>query len=1453
MRRTLLILSFILLHISLSFTQTEGWTSFCANNSTPSVSEVMIDACGDEFKSEYVVMRTGNQDFDISQFSMKVINPTNNAFVGEVTIQKGTTNNAALEVLTTAAGAVCPFGVVFRDVFAAPYNGVVPANSAILFFNNKDSTDVAYLNPYTLAALCGSKVFVAFGDLRPQSRGAAIFRNYPQNGSCGAGGCLREIQFQFEGKNAPYCTKLTYDIKKLPHLNTSNPPLGFNEGSYIRPTSNGQIQYGGGNLTGNGTCMPPDSMHCVIPPQPSYGQDFWRVLVYDGLNNFNTFKGFYEAKGNHPPSITVSTGSFEYNTERDGWKPYEAPSEAHSTYGALKTYNGCNVKKDSFSIIAKRQGFPCGNYDLKLVKYDDFTRIVIDANGDGIWDYDHTFDAPACTAGCNTTIWSGVLNSNSKILIWSYDINKNFNSILVFDKKNTSPAAIKIAATVSPSISCNTPTGSIALNISGGNAPYSHTWTGATAIPNNTLIGTNLLAGVYKIVVKDGLGCQDSSNILVPQTNTIVANAGKNTALCAGGTAILRGGATGSTDSLTYEWTNQSGSFISNQITTSITPSISTYYTLKTTDTNGCFDTDTVFVKVNDAPYLTIAVSTPDSICNDEKPILKVQGAQTYTWTTFPPIAGAALSSRTGDSIALFALFLPAPVYDIKAEGTDANGCTNTIQTTITVIPLPFATIDPINDTLCSNDPPRIISFAPTTGNLDARIQANNSPCVNCIIDNKFYPANSGTGKFTVYHEVVSEKGCKSNPAIEINVKTCTTCKIDTTNLVGVTCNPLAAGILKDIKKNILGCDSVIFINFVLIKPDTFKITKTTCDSTQQGVKTVEYKNIYGCDSIVTTTTIWKKSSTIRSFSTSCNPLDTGNFKKIIPSMAGCDSLVIVSQISLSTQDFTTINTTSCDPSVIGTKTQVLKNRYNCDSLVTTITTLLKKDTTYSFSTSCNPRDTGVFPLKLTNINGCDSFHISKITLSLGDVTHSTAKTCDPLQVGKTTILPLKKLNGCDSAVHITFTLNRRDSLNSTAFICTGDSVKFGSLWYKNAGVYPIHSVNTEGCDSVVILTLNHHKKDTVFVNKTHCNRLKLGETTQHFQNQNGCDSIIITRTTFAPSPLSFNIINSKSISCANKNDGEIQLKILNGSTPPYAVRWITHDTTHFLKNIGAGLYHATVTDAEGCAVTDSFHLTDPMVMQTDAIAIPPKCFEDKLGSIRFNTITGGTAPFKLYLNNEQYMLDKLPFVVPNRAIGHYTATITDKNACSLDTNFTITTGRKLLIDLAKNAYLDLGDSITLSANADYELKSVKWTPSEGLACDTCLTTIATPFATTAYKLTIKDVEGCEATQSISVVVDKKNRIFAPNLFSPNDDGENDIFTIFTDASVQRIKTLKIFNRWGNMLFESYDFTSGDTSKGWNGTYNGTILPTDVYIFFAEIEFKDGKKEVFQGDISLMR
>jgi len=106
-------------------------------------------------------------------------------------------------------------------------------------------------------------------------------------------------------------------------------------------------------------------------------------------------------------------------------------------------------------------------------------------------------------------------------------------------------------------------------------------------------------------------------------------------------------------------------------------------------------------------------------------------------------------------------------------------------------------------------------------------------------------------------------------------------------------------------------------------------------------------------------------------------------------------------------------------------------------------------------------------------------------------------------------------------------------------------------------------------------------------------------------------------------------------------------------------------------------------------------------------------------------------------------------------------------------------------------------------------------------------------------------------------------RVYVPNIFSPNGDGLNDLFTIFTSTDALSVNTLQIFDRWGERVYQSpTNFIpnidtggtpSGQINHGWDGTINGQIAPNAVYVYMAEITFIDGKTEVFTGDLTLSR
>jgi gliding motility-associated-like protein len=120
------------------------------------------------------------------------------------------------------------------------------------------------------------------------------------------------------------------------------------------------------------------------------------------------------------------------------------------------------------------------------------------------------------------------------------------------------------------------------------------------------------------------------------------------------------------------------------------------------------------------------------------------------------------------------------------------------------------------------------------------------------------------------------------------------------------------------------------------------------------------------------------------------------------------------------------------------------------------------------------------------------------------------------------------------------------------------------------------------------------------------------------------------------------------------------------------------------------------------------------------------------------------------------------------------------------------------------------------------------------------------------YAVTVSNICG-EATDDITVTYTDCQRVYIPTAFTPNTDGANDAFTLYDGGNIANIKSLRIFNRWGEQLFEARNIPPNDPSVGWNGRYKNRLLPSDTYAFWAEIEFKDGTSTIKKGDITLIR
>jgi gliding motility-associated-like protein len=144
------------------------------------------------------------------------------------------------------------------------------------------------------------------------------------------------------------------------------------------------------------------------------------------------------------------------------------------------------------------------------------------------------------------------------------------------------------------------------------------------------------------------------------------------------------------------------------------------------------------------------------------------------------------------------------------------------------------------------------------------------------------------------------------------------------------------------------------------------------------------------------------------------------------------------------------------------------------------------------------------------------------------------------------------------------------------------------------------------------------------------------------------------------------------------------------------------------------------------------------------------------------------------------------------------------------------------------------------------------WSPAAGLSCTNCPTPDAGPKIDTYYQVYFTDNNGCSNIAAILVnVICKNTNLFIPNTFSPNADGSNDIFYP-RGRGLERVKLLRIFNRWGEVVFEKRDFQVNDASAGWNGTYKGKPPHPDVYVYQAEVYCENGDIIKLNGNIALL-
>lgn len=202
---------------------------------------------------------------------------------------------------------------------------------------------------------------------------------------------------------------------------------------------------------------------------------------------------------------------------------------------------------------------------------------------------------------------------------------------------------------------------------------------------------------------------------------------------------------------------------------------------------------------------------------------------------------------------------------------------------------------------------------------------------------------------------------------------------------------------------------------------------------------------------------------------------------------------------------------------------------------------------------------------------------------------------------------------------------------------------------------------------------------------------------------------------------------------------------------------------------------------------------------------------------------------------------------------GVYTHVVNTAGGCDSIFQLSLSVSR-LVLDLGPDLTLSLGQSVRLNpVLSGGPAQTWVWSDTRYLSCSNCWTPDFAPLESGLLSLVVQDPYGCTAEDALVYVVRPEPRIFVPNIFSPNGDGQNDYLTVFGGAELERVAFMRVFDRWGEMLYEGYDLTPNSLNSGWDGSFRGREMNPGVFVWVIRVVLIDGSEMDLSGDVTLTR
>lgn len=1206
--------------------------------------------------------------------------------------------------------------------------------------------------------------------------------------------------------------------------------------TYSWSPSGGTSNTASGLSPGNYTCLITDANGCSVSQNFTISEPL-ALSSTQTQTNVSCFGG-----NNGTATVTASGGTpnYTYSWSPSGGNSATASNLSQGNYSCMITdQNGCQITTNFVISEPSELTATQSQTDVTCDGGNDGTATVAPAGGTGTYTY--SWSASSSTSQTATGLSQGVItctisDANGCSITKSFTLNAN-------PPINIIPSQINV--------SCNGGNdGTATVTASGGTGTLTYSWSPINATTSSV---SGLSQGNYTCTVSDALGCSIVQNFNITEPGAINISFNTTGSTCAASDGSATAVTTGGTGSYTYSWSTGGTGVTENNLAAGI-------YSLTVTDANGCTAISNVTINSN-GPAILPQATQVDVSCNGGNngiAIVNPAGGSapyTFSWST---------STLNNDSLT----GLTAGTYNVTIS--DANGCSASHSFTITE-PVALTATHTQTDITCNgaNNGSAVVTAGGGTGTYTYSW----SPGPNTT------NTGSGLGAGTHVVTVTDANGCTVTSTIQIaepqqltavQLQADVSCSGGNNGSatvqvsggtgsytyswtgsadIGATADTLVAGTYICTITDANNCS--ISETFNITEPAALALSMSSTDA--------------GCTVNNGTATASVTGGT-GSYTYSWSPTG-GNLATASMLAGGTYICTITDQNGCTIIDSVVVNTMVSNVVVTATSSNLTCNASNDGSVSATVSGGTPSYT-YSWLPSggngpnASNLSAGTYTVVVADINGCYATDTAVVTEpnAITGTTIVSGATCHNICNGKATV----QASGGSGSYSYSWnpggqTTNSVTSLCPGSYECTVTDANNCST-VITAIIQQLPTVDAviqstsnvlcnAGSDGAATVSVSGGLGGTYTyqwtpgaVNMPSVTNIPAGTYTVAVTDSIGCLDTAIA-VIYEPLPVSVSVTGDTLV-CASTN-AQLNASV-SGGTAPYSYLWSSGGnlSSETVTPTSSSQYNVQITDANGCQAQSALHRVDvPLPLTTVMSLADSICPGDE--SFISITASGGLGAYTYSWNNNGGTVNG-PVTVSPVSSTTYVCTVSDGcQTLKLDSvTIHVYNNPEAAISVVKQAEIEQQIQFTSTGTG-----ATEWLWNFG---DGNTSTMENPthqyFRDGEYNihLEVTSAEGCKDTVTFSFVeVIQETGI--PNVFSPNGDGQNDIFYI-KSSKVSRFD-LKVFDRWGIMVYGS------DTEYvTWDGySMAGIPLSDGTYYYVLKSHFKTGEVTDLTGFVTIVR